>query len=652
MDEIAPLESSVVAPFDGIEAAINLGPEEPPEIPPHMQRLIDYCFGLYDDFKGSQYRKEKLDEAERSRKSYALKSDAAPLWQDASNEVMPFVLMTVDNLEPRIHSALVGREPIVEFEMPGITEKDEATKIIQHWFNQELKDVVSIDTKVMAMVHDLLLDGTVFRVPKYDVKERKRREFVFDQTGNPVLNPMTQRPAMTEQVYTKHDGGSLEEIALQDLYFPDNCGTMEEWEDCAKVRKIRPTYAELMRLRDGYGYMNIGPWLCRQKEKLTLGTDSGKDTQSPSQGVAGVEVTGKEVIDCLEFHITYPIWRNDVDKEEAEQDDFREERIVLTVSEANQVPIRLVRLIDLTMTNECQIKRMRLFPEDGQSYGSPVYAKLKSVQKIGSDMFNQLINCAMIAMVPWFLYDDRSGLQKEVEIHPGKGIPVDNVEGVKFATFQAMPQAFMVFLQTIISMWERIGNIGDLQIGRPSETSGKNKTATEVMAVIQEGNIKYNYQARTMKAEFIDMLRGLYDLYYQHMPFDKSFTYGGRLLSIPRAMMQRPFKFQLTGSSETANKLIERKEAEDLYELGAQNPLMNPVKVLEDLLKAYGRTNVKEYIRPEVGQVVQALNANPEIPQVIGRYLQTKAAVNTEIQTGAVSRPSPGAAMKMVGGNG
>lgn len=638
----------MIDPTAGVGEGIDLGPETAPEIPQHFQRLIKYCFDLYEDFKGSSYRKEKIDEARASRQAYALKTDAEPLWPNASNEVMPFVLLTVDNLEPRIHSALVGRDPIVEFEMEGRAEKDDITRIIQAWFNQELKNTIGIDTKAMAMVHDVLLDGTVFVTTSYDRKKQKRKEFIFNRQGQVAVNGLTREPYLREVEVVKSEGCSLESISMNDLFFPDDIGTIEGWEKCPKIRKLRPTYAELMDERHKPGYMNIGPWLFDHKQRLNLSGDND-GSQSPGQETAGVEVTGKEVIDCLEFHISYPISRDDVDKDEKEQDNFKEEKIVFTVAENTKVPIRLIRQIDLTMNNETQIKRMRLFPESGQSYGSPLYAKLKSVHKIGSDLYNQLINCAMIAMMPWFLYDDRSGIKQRVQIQPGQGVPVDNVEGVRFATFQANPQSFLVFLQTVISMWERLGNIGDLQIGRPSETAGKNKTATEVMAVIQEGNIRYNYQARTMKEEFIVILRAIYDLYYQNMPFDKTFYYAGQQVAIPRAEMRRPFKFQLVGSSETANKLIERKEAEDLYTLGMQNPLVNPVKVVEDLLKAYGRNNTQEYIRPEITQVMQAMAGNPEIPQVIGRYLQTKAAINTEIQTAPVRRPSPQAVMQEVG---
>jgi len=61
-----------------------------------------------------------------------------------------------------------------------------------------------------------------------------------------------------------------------------------------------------------------------------------------------------------------------------------------------------------------------------------------------------------------------------------------------------------------------VGNIGDLQIGRLSQ---KGNTATEVLQTLQEGNIKFNYQATTIKDEFIELLQALYDHYYQHMPF-------------------------------------------------------------------------------------------------------------------------------------
>jgi len=76
--------------------------------------------------------------------------------------------------------------------------------------------------------------------------------------------------------------------------------------------------------------------------------------------------------------------------------------------------------------------------------------------------------------------------------------------------------------------------------------------------------------------------------------------------------MRRPYKFRLTGSTEKANRLIERKENEDIFQMTNQDPLINQKKIREDLLKSYGRDNVEDYISPEINQLIQAFIAAPE----------------------------------------
>jgi len=84
------------------------------------------------------------------------------------------------------------------------------------------------------------------------------------------------------------------------------------------------------------------------------------------------------------------------------------------------------------------------------------------------------------------------------------------------------------------------------------------------------------------------------------------------------------FKFRLTGSTELSNKLIERKEKEDLYGLATSDPwqIMNPVGVTERLLKAYGETNTDELIKPEVNQIIQAINEIPQAKEMFMEVLQ------------------------------
>lgn len=595
-----------------------------------FQKLVDYCLDLLTVFEGSAYRKAKIDEIKRSREVYdQVEKKVNFPWDNASNIVLPLTMITVDNLEPRLVAGLVGKTPVVNFGMDGMTKKDDITMILEDWYNSELTDTVHIENEAMTIVHLLLLEGNYFAVPQYDSDDIIRRDFQYDQAGNVAIDPQTQTPVMREYKETVFDGGKIENVPFTDILCADDLGTIEVWNKADKARYIRPTYGELMNKRDAMGYMNIGPWLIGHKG----GRDVPEEDKSPGQAVAGVDVTGKETIKCAEFHVSYCI-NKDEDAEEGEQRDFTEERLIVTIALDSKMLIRLVKQLDVTMQNNCLIKRIRMFPEANRSFGTGIYGKIKGIQDGASDFFNAVLNSADICMLPWYFYEESSGVRGDQKIYPGKGVPVDSVKGILFPNFNVNPAAYLSFVEVFIQLWERAGSIANPQMGRPNE--GK-KTATEIMTVVQEGNIKFNYQAQTTKDEFIDLLQTLYDLYYQYMPFNKQFVYAGKPVQIPRQAMRRGYKFSLSGSTETANKMIERKETEDLLALTQNNPLCNPMEPLKDLLKAYGRTDVDSYINPQINALIKSFLQNPEIPQVIQSYLKTKAET-AQVVTGGLQK--------------
>lgn len=595
-----------------------------------MQPLVDHCLDMLALYEKSEYRKAKIAEIEEGRKVYEQTSEDTDFpWEGASNITLPLTAITVDNLEPRLVAGLVGKEPAVRFVMDGQEKQDEPTQMLETWFNRELKEKVGIEQVTMGQVHTMLLEGTWYGVPKYDLQEVTRRDFLYQpQTGQIITHPASGKPLYNDRKETLFEGGQIEHVAFTDVLIPDDVGSPEEWEKTDKILIRRPTYGDLMRRKDLKGYINIGPWLIANK----TGKELSEADQSPTQKNAGVKVTGREVIKCAEFHITYAVNRN-LDEDEDKQRDFTEDRYVVTIALDSKMLIRLVELKDINFRNESIIKRMRLFPEAGRSYGTSLYGKMKSIQAGADDIFNALINISYVCMLPYYFYEEGSGVKGEIKIVPGEGVPVDSVKGILFPNFNINPSSYISFFELFVQLWQRMG-VSDWDIGTTNQQGGK-KTATEVMSVLQEGNIRHDYQSRTMKEECISVLKTLYDLYYQHMPFNYTWNYNGQKVPIPRQLMRRNYRFTLSGSTATANKMIERKESEDLLMMLGQNPLVNPITPLQDVLKSYGKVNVDEYINPQINQLVQAFFANPEIGQVVQQYLQNKMMLAQTIEQGA-----------------
>jgi len=329
-----------------------------------------------------------------------------------------------------------------------------------------------------------------------------------------------------------------------------------------------------------------------------------------SQVVAGVDLTGKETIKCIECHISYPIHNleeDDMEKLEL----YPQEKCIVTVAVESKLCIKKMLLRDVNMNNQSIIKRVRLFPEEGRSYGTPIHGKMKAIQQGASDIFNRMINVADIVMLPWYFFQAGAGISDDKQkIMPGEGVEVEDINKILFPKWNIDIARYIDLFNIFISLWERLSAMSEPRIGKTTE---QKTTATEVLAALEEGNVRFNYQSETFKEEFLDIIRTLYDLYYQWMPYTgKTILHQGREMPFPRREMRRPFNFRLTGSTEKANRLIERKESEDIFQLTNQDPIINQVKTREDLLKSYGKDNIDEYITPEINQLIGVYMMAPE----------------------------------------
>ena len=98
--------------------------------------------------------------------------------------------------------------------------------------------------------------------------------------------------------------------------------------------------------------------------------------------------------------------------------------------------------------------------------------------------------------------------------------------------------------------------------------------------------------------------------------------------------MRRKVNFRLTGSTDLSNKLIERKEKETFYQLTANDPSINPVKKSEELVKAYGYTDAKEWIKPGIKQIVDTIMQVPGAEQLVMKAIQEAQQMAEQVMEG------------------
>lgn len=574
------------------------------------KQLVTYCLKLFDSFSTSSYRKARNDEIDASYKAYKQVSDAKSFpWEGCSNNVLPYTMITVDSLEPRLLAGVTGAEPYVDFGPKDDLEEAERAYIdtLEKWFNDELKLTVRWVDTARRIVHRLLMEGSAFVEPQYIKRDKKRRIYEYDEEAKRTkINQETKTYQTADENETVFEGGEVNLLPWTDCYWPDDVGTIEEWEECDKVIIRRYTYAELMRNNGTSGWMNIDADLLPFKKK--------KEAKSPNQKAEGVEVTGKEVIECLECHVLFPVAAmTDKEDEEKERKNWEEERFIVTIAKESQIVVRFRNNIDPCFTNDSIVKRVRLYGNDDETCGYPVFSKMKSIQEGASDFFNRFMDMVVITMIPWYFYKKGKGITGPQTLFPGKGIGMEEPREVVFPRFSLGPGEFAFVNEIFKDLWARAVSIDDPQLGRASD---KGSTATEILSIIQEGNIKHEYMAKSFKDEILALLKGLYDMYYQWMPDDEVIKFQNETVQFPREAMRRFNMFRLTGSTAQANALIERKEAEDLSMIVTSNPafasMANPMTLLEDILKTYGKENAEKYINPVIGAIMQMYQIAPD----------------------------------------
>jgi hypothetical protein len=601
------------------------------------RHLVGYCLDRYDAIKESEYRQSKIASIQESIDAYAQQTDGKYKSKMGGWDIeLPLTTISLDNIEPRLFAAVVGKKPYLRFELEQDQEQDPQTEIIQEWYNQELEDVVKIEGHTRDEIHIMLQEGTVYPIASYDIDDVERTDFVLQsdvqrlQEENPEL--LSQMAGMSGDVILDAEGQPLTQtikdrvfdgvkcdiIPFHDIYIPDNIND-SDWEQTDIIRMIRPTYAELLEdSRNKKGYMNIGPWLCDQASEEDLEAED----QTAHQKLDNVKMHGKAIIECLECYVDY-IYQ-DIDEDKKDIKDHTSVRYVAQIALESKILIRLIPLREINFRNEHVIKRNRLFPERDKSYGSSIYEKLQHIQKGASKTFNMALNTVEITMMPWFFFTKKLGLKKytgeELKLQIGKGIEVDDIkEGLYFPKFPVNPDQLFGWINLWVTFWERLLSIGDLQLGRQGE---KDRTATETMAVIQEGNVKHNYQSASIKENFLSLLRTIYDLYYQNMPLNKQFLWQGTERPIPRAAMRRTFKFKLTGSNDFNNDMVKMRKQEQFYDKALTNPVFNPLKLAELFADTYGYDDTSELIQPDIRQIVDACIQTPQAKQLFFQAMQ------------------------------
>jgi hypothetical protein len=571
---------------------LELAPEEISQAQQEMRdrlgKLSLYVRDLFNAFDGSATRKKILRLVAESRKCYYQDADTTNFpWPNASNMISPLTTMAIDEVEPRLVAAVIGRDPYIKakYTLGGGGSKQEAEQITT-FDNFILEHKVKVKSLVPQFIHEMLIDGTIYSTLSWETHTKRVNRLAPD--------PNSPNGIGKQIINVEISGPSVELVPMEYVWHADDVND-EDWDSADVIRYIgNITIAEIEeRSQVESGWMLPENW-----KRFAASIRTLKTTQQETEGVQDfiyIYEENQKPIEFLEAYIKFPLF-----------DGKNEDLIVLVEKESFEI-FRVREQIEVIDENIKPIRRMRFLKRRGISWGYPLYTLIAGIQLGFDAMWNRCVNSADITMTPWgFIKRGISGLmQNKIQIYPGNLIEIDNPEAVNFPNLTMFqPQQFVPLLMQYVTFFERTMNVSDFTAGRESQVAGKKgSTATGTLAILQEGKVKSEYRGGLTHLEFLDLFKNIHDLCVSNMSIEEHIKITGA--PILHYSSSEEFTFLLTGSDLTSNRFVDRQETESF--VSTMQPfmsLLNPATLVDDILNSYQKEK-QDYIDPELNQMIQ-----------------------------------------------
>ncbi len=553
-----------------------------------LSKLSLYIRSLYTAFDSSSTRKKILGLVKDSRRAYYQETETTNFpWPNASNMIAPLTTMGIDEVEPRLVAAVIGKEPYIKAKPHvGVSTKEEAEQITK-FDNFILKHKVKAESLVPQFVHEKLIDGTIYPLLSWKTGTRRVKRVVQDPTA---ANGWSRQ---IQEITT--NGPCIELVPVEFVWHADDLND-EDWEGANVIRYVGNLTIGEIRER---AKTEVGWLLLEDITKYAASSITIKTTQQETEGVQDYVYQyemNQKPIEFLEAYVKYDLFDNQQD-----------ENLIVLV-ELNTFEIFRVReQLDVIDENIKPLRRMRFLKRRGISWGYPLYTLIAGIQLGVDAMWNRCINSADITMTPWgFIKRGISGLrQNKIQIYPGNMIEVDNPDAINFPNLTMFqPTQFIPLILQYISFFERTLNVTDFMQGRESQVVGKKgSTATGTLAILQEGKIKFEYRGGLTHLEFLEFFKNIHDLCVSNMPIEEHVKITGAPML--QYSSTEEYIFELVGSDLTSNRFVDRQETESFaMTMQPFMEMLNPMTLINDILLSYEK-EPQDYINPELNQLVQ-----------------------------------------------
>ena len=423
-----------------------------------------------------------------------------------------------------------------------------------------------------------------------------------------ILTPWVRETVRAKRRYLFWEGAAEEvvynfvkaqHVPLRSLLFPGGFSELEELPWWARRLYWTPLLVEELRASGEY---DIPDTVLKYEEQL------------PEAEQSALERAGEEPYNTRRI-IAWDVWFKYKTKAGVK-------RYVATL----HLPTRTVMRLEEDTYPRWPLFLFRYGPRDASLYGLGIVEVTKPYDDALHALYNLLIDNYKISTNQCLKVRKGTSLGPDTEVFPGKIFRVDAVDDVEAF---ALGQPFVLnpqFPRMIWDLGERRAGVSDYSLGRESPIVGHRATATATMALIQEGQRRFDLVISDIREELarlglyvLEMMQTRLDKKEAYLVFGEKGEYVEKYLTLPNSPARACVKVNV--ASVAMNKEVAKQDAMVTYQLLSQhyqaiaqvmlqlaNPNIPPefrdflVRVaqaatekLKEVLEAYGGVGVEKY---------------------------------------------------------
>jgi len=622
-------------------------------------KLRDYI--LFEVNESLAYQQKRIKEVKDYTKRYEAKRSISGLigwgddpklnpknfpWEGASDVGIPLDAFTIEGLLPRFLKVCYGSKPIAW--VRGTAESDiEKAPIVQQALNYQLTRMIKIYRKMKLVFKTVVIEGDGFVKCIWGKETRKFNkvvrylqnpitgERIYDQQGVDVEVKEDHNPQPIDEFgtlpkvvkddkqdeKTVYEGPLLFGRTVKELIIPKNADSpdIQEWD------WVCDTYDKTF------------DWLTRNEGDMKEGKfDIGKIRKELLEKSTNHQKAMRVPIKIYEWHGKYDI-----------DEDGKDEEIIAFASP------KYKHLLGW-MLSPFPIRpffHYQIIPMEGSPYGKGVPEFLIGLRDMVDAVFNQMIDRGSINNNPPTVVPP----DHEDELAPyGPGVKwkSDNPHAYKVLELPKSEQIEFAKMEFLLGMVQKLFGVTDYSLGSESSIAS-NRTASGIMTIVGEGNIKFDEMIRALQDINEDLYEFIVNLNADKLDDDFIFQLTEKkenpFKSIKKAYWAGNFDFESAGNSININRQIEQERAAVAYRTVIDTADRNPVldeKTMVDVTENYFnsldargvRLKPLEQIEQEKKQAQeaqqQAIQAEIEVKKAEAKQIEIETQIKmTEAQT-------------------